>query len=331
MTDSGQSAKARQALLLHLAQQEGKLFVYSTTSSGIVGQVAQFESLYPFIKVTYLQGPPSVMIPPIETSDASGNYNWDVIMQTQIYELLLRQIGAIQPYYTPSPKLVPNPQVNNIYGPNGLVWGEGYATLVAGFMYNKGIISQPPTGILDAESSRFAGKVDLPNSAGGQQWVAAVEADLGQAKATQFFQTVSSTGTVKLSALAGSTLISQVAAGQLGADADAQLSTVNADIAAGSNVGWVPFASATNIVQNMISAHAPDIGAALLWADYVMSKAGQAEETAQSVLPVTFKLPKTTKAEGAYFYPYKIKGLTAYKFNALTTDWRRNVINKYWL
>jgi hypothetical protein len=156
-----------------------------------------------------------------------------------------------------------------------------------------------------------------------------VEADFGQKAATSFFQTTSSTGTLKISGLAGSTLISEVAAGQLGADADAQLSSVNADIAAGDNVGWVPFASATNIVENMISAHAPDVGAALLWADYVNSKAGQAEETAQSVLPVTYKLPKVTEAEGAYFYPYHQKGITGYKYNTDIAQWAA-VLVKYW-
>ena len=45
---------------------------------------------------------------------------------------------------------------------------------------------------------------------------------------------------------------------------------------------------------------------------------------------MTSKLPVPGKGQEAVFYPYKIKGLTAYKFNLLTADWQ-NVINKYWL
>ena len=57
--------------------------------------------------MTYLQGSPTQLETPFEQADNSGNYNWDIIDETTEYELLFRQIGSIQPYYTPDAKFHP--------------------------------------------------------------------------------------------------------------------------------------------------------------------------------------------------------------------------------
>ena len=312
------TGKDRAARLKKLANAEGHLVIYSTTGDGLTGLISAFNLVYPNIKVSYIQGPPATILGPIETADAAGQYNWDVVMLTQVYELLFRQIGAIAPFYSPEAKNFTSNQNTN--GPNGTVWALAQSQLESGIAYNKTLIPNPPKTVNDLLKPEYAGKMAVPNNASTQQMIGSILSHFGNKKGLAYLAKLGPS--VKLNGTSGTALVSLVQVGQLGMDLDAQYSFVAPAIAAGgSPLGFLKILTCANINQTMISAHAPNLGAALLWADFASSKVGAQSVRAQNVVPVSVQL-KAPVSAGGIFYPAKIKKLTSYKFDQLSNLWQ---------
>lgn len=160
----GSSTTLSESQLLAEANQEGSFTYYTEFDPTTIGTlVADFNKVYPQIKVNYLILTSQEIPTRIITEQRAGEYNADLVDDTSVYGDELITAGALDPYTVPTEAPLPN----GIRLPSGY---EGVMLAnVEGIAYNPTAVAAahlaPPTSLQDFTQPQWRGKFSIDTGA----------------------------------------------------------------------------------------------------------------------------------------------------------------------
>jgi len=182
--------------------------------------------------------------------------------------LVLQKVGIVQPFISPQFAQMEEEAITN--APGGGAFAVAFRVSGIGFGYNTKLISadQLPKTYQDLLNPRWKGKVALAGTDAGTNWLSAIYynhgLDLLKQIANQDFP---------VHMIAGQALIGMIINGEVPAAATIYDSNAYAAKQKGAPVGWIPLEPVrVNVGQIAIAKNAPNPHAALLFADFEISR-----------------------------------------------------------
>jgi len=261
----------RQQILEEGARKEGKLMFYTTGSfQTFVGPIIEaFKKKYPFIKVDVWRTSNAPLMSRATEEFKAGKHTMDVVEGTQSTMVVMQQVGIVQPFISPNLAQIEDEAKTNATGGGALA--VAFRSSGIGFGYNTKMLSkdQLPKTYQDLLDPKWRGKLAIAGST-GVNWLSAIYRNLGEDLlkkiAAQNFpvQMVSAVALVEI-----------VAAGEYVASPTLIDATVYVSKLKGATVAWVPLEPVRVLTgQIAVAKHAPNPHAALLFADFEISKEG---------------------------------------------------------
>lgn len=246
------------------AKQEGTLVLYASDTGQDL--IPGFEQQYPGVKVQYFQQQGEQSASKAAAEARAGVYNVDVIDTEQDTIYALSQTGLLAQNSPPDGADVDAKYKNPYF--------TGYRVQLKPIAYNTKLIQagDVPKSLNDLTDPKWANKICAEPTE--VSVFADMVQNLGQDQTEQYWKTLTSHG---LRFVSGQTnLVQSVVSGDCPVAVAANLHTVAADAAKGAPIGWVktdPLYG--NYGAAGVAAKAPHPYAARLWANYVLSQAGQ--------------------------------------------------------
>jgi iron(III) transport system substrate-binding protein len=246
------------------AKKEGKLVLYASDTGQDL--IPGFEKQYPGVKVQYYQQQGEQSAAKAAAEARAGVYNVDVIDTEQNTIYALSQTGLLAKYTPPA-----GADVDAKYK---TPYFTGYRVQLKPIAYNTKLVkaADVPKSLNDLTDPKWANKICAEPTE--VSVFADMMQNLGQAQTEQYWKTLKSNG---LRFVSGQTnLVQSVLSGDCPVAVSANLHTVAQNAAKGAPIGWVktdPLYG--NYGAAGVAAKAPHPYAARLWANYVLSPAGQ--------------------------------------------------------
>jgi iron(III) transport system substrate-binding protein len=279
------------------AKKEGKLVLYAADTGG--DMYPGFEKAYPGIKVQYFQEQGEQSASKMQSEARAGVYNVDVLDTEQNTMYTMSQTGLLAKY-TP-------PEASNVDAKYKNDYWVGYRVQLKPITYNTKEVSgaDVPTSLQDLTDPKWTGKICA------EPTEVSVFADmvqkLGQDQTVQFWKTLTEH---KLRLVSGQTnLVQSVVSGDCPIAVSANLHTVAKSMAKDAPVSWVktdPLYG--NYGAGAVAAKAPHPYAARLYANYLISQAGQATVVKAYRVPVNQTVEPREKELANHSYNALIAG-----------------------
>jgi iron(III) transport system substrate-binding protein len=266
------SGSDRERLLFDGAKREGKLVWYTTLAAVQNKQIAAtFEVKYPGVKVEIYRAGSSALAQRLLNEAQARRHIADAIETTLPGLLTFRDNQLLLPYT--SPYLTAFPDESKEKGPANLVYWIIDRESYIGFAYNKNLLSagEVPQNFAGLLKPELRDKLGLAADDTGARSIGAMI----KIKGEEFVRKLKEQN-IKAYPMAGSALTQLVASGEVPASPSQFYSATHVAAKKGAPVAWVPMD--INVVGAggvAVYANAQRPHAALLFADFLLSPAGQ--------------------------------------------------------
>lgn len=257
----------RQRLLEEGAKKEGNLIFY-TTGTQAQSLVKAFQKKYPFIKVETWRAGTDEVLPKILEEYKAGRYAVDVIGPTQAAEIVLREAGFLQPFY--SPELASIEEEAVVKAPGGGVFTAQHFQSGVGLGYNTKLIKkeQLPKSYQDLIDPKWKGKLPIVGTETGVLWMGGLLAAYGE----EFIKKLAEQQFV-VHMVSGRALNDMIVAGEFDFSPTIFDSHVDASKKKGAPVDWIPLEPVScNLGQIMLPKYSAHPHAAMLYIDFDLSR-----------------------------------------------------------
>lgn len=262
----------REKVLFEGAKKEGKLMWYTSLTGGPNQQVPKaFEAKYPGVKVDVYRGSSDDLAARIVQEAQAKRFIVDSIETTFPVLKLMQEYKFLEPYL--SSYLGQYPDETKEKANKGLVYWATDRESYIGLAYNTNVVAAGavPKRFDDLLKPELKGKIGFATSDTGNRVIGAMLA----VKGPQYLAKLKSQD-VTLHAVSGRAILDMVISGELGLSPTVFLSHSRVSIAKGAPIKWAPMdVVPTNAGGVALPANAPHPYGALLFADYLLSPAGQ--------------------------------------------------------
>ena len=260
----------REKILVEGAKKEGQLTFY-TSNTWVAGPVSQeFEKKYPFIKANVWRSDSKALLKRLTEEHAAGRYLADVVETSPEYVKLLVQSSLLQDHF--SPELSAYDADAKVKGKNGvLAWTNREIYISLG--YNTKLVSaaEAPKTLKDYLDPKWKGKMSIAGTTTGTQWIGAVLDAMGR----EFLEKLSAQE-INVQNMSGAALSGLVASGEVPLSPTIFNSNIFTHKEKNAPVEWRPIDPViAGVGSSGLIVNAPHPHAALLFLDYLHSKAGQ--------------------------------------------------------
>ena len=260
----------RQQILEEGAKKEGTLTFYT---SGIIKQAVRpvvdaFEKRYPFIKVEIWRATGTELMQRSIEEFKSGKHLFDAMESTQITMVVLQELEMMQPFFVPSLAQIEDEGKTN--APGGGVYAIAFRSSGVGVGYNTKLIGkdQLPKTYQDLLDPKWKGKMAIVGSDTGSNWAGCVLNNFGEELLRKIAQQE-----FRLHLVSASSLLDMIINGEYAASPTIFDSHVVGSKKRGAPVAWLPLEPVhVNLGQIGLARHAPHPHAALLFAEFEVSK-----------------------------------------------------------
>jgi iron(III) transport system substrate-binding protein len=260
----------REKILLEGAKREGQVTFY-TSNTWMAGHVTEeFGKKYPFIKPNVYRSDSKELLKRLTDEMAAGRFIADVVETSPDYMALLVAANGFQEVY--SPELGPYDDSVKFKGKNGYFhWTSRELYISLGF--NTKIIptADAPKAMKDLLDAKWKGKMSIAGTTTGTQWIGAIIETFGR----EFLDKLAGQE-INVQNISGAALAQLVASGEVPLSPTIFNSNITVARQKGAPVEWRPIdpVIATTGTSGMV-IKAPNPHAALLFLDFIHSKAGQ--------------------------------------------------------
>jgi len=262
----------RQQILEEGAKKEGKLTFYT---AGVLKQAVQpvinaFEKKYPFIKVEVWRADGGPVLSRALEEYKAGKYLVDVIEGTQNVMYVAEKAGLAQPFYSSNIAQLDEDAVMN--APGGGVYAAAFRLSGYGVGYNTKLISkdQLPKSYQDLLDPKWKGKMVIVSGDTGVNWASLIKNTFGE----EFLKKLAKQEFIVQTVMANA-LLDLIANGEYAISPTIIDSHVVERQKKGIPVAWVPLEPVrVNLGQIMVARNAPNPHAALLFADFELTRQG---------------------------------------------------------
>jgi iron(III) transport system substrate-binding protein len=260
----------REKILLDGARKEGEVVFY-TSNTWIAGPVAQgFEKKYPFVKANVWRSDSKALLKRLSEELAAGRYIGDVVETSPEYMFILVREKMLQEHL--SPELGAYDDEAKVKGKVGVFgWANREIYISLGFNTKLVPAAEAPKSVKDYLDPKWKGKMSIAGTTTGLQWVGALHDMMGR----EFLEKLSA-NEINVQNISGAALSGLVASGEVPLSPTIFNSNIFTHKQKGAPVEWRPLDPV--IVGSGTSGmviNAPHPHAALLFLDYLHSKAGQ--------------------------------------------------------
>jgi len=260
----------RQQILEEGAKKEGSLTFYT---SGILKQAVNpitdaFQKKYPFIKVNIWRASSMELVSRSSEEFKAGRQLFDTMEGTQTNMLVLQEVGIVQPFL--SPNLAQIEDEAKTTAPGGAVVAVAFRSVGLGFGYNTKMINkdQAPKTYQDLIDPKWKGKLAIAGSDTGVNWIGTIYRNLGM----ELLKKIANQG-FPVHMVSGQAVLDMIINGEYAGSPTIWDAHVVGSKKRGAPVAWVPLEPArVNVGQIAIAKQAPHPYAALLFADFELSK-----------------------------------------------------------
>ena len=259
----------RETILIAGAKKEAQLTLYDS-HTWFKTYVKEFEKKYPFITVSEWRSDSKNLLSRAMTEFNSSRSIADVIETTAEGMWMMKRDGMFQEYYTPEARHYPDAVKSK--GKNGVYYlgdRETYNSL--GFNTTLIAPNEVPRTIKDLLDPKWKGKMSIAGTSTGVRWVGSILNAMGR----EFLDKMAEQE-VKVQSMSGAALAGLVASGEVPLSPTIFDADVTVAKQKGAPIEWRPLDPVvTTVGYSGLSSKAAHPHAALLFLDYVHSKAGQ--------------------------------------------------------
>lgn len=260
----------REKLLLEGAKKEGQLTFY-TSNTWVAGPVSQeFEKKYPFIKANVWRSDSKALLKRLTEEHAAGRFLADVVETSPEYVTILVRNGMFQDHFSPELKAYDDDA--KVKGKTGvLAWTNREIYISLG--YNTSLVpaAEAPKTLKDYLDPKWKGKMSIAGTTTGTQWIGAVVDTMGR----EFLEKLSGQE-INVQNMSGAALSGLVASGEVPLSPTIFNSNIFTHKQKNAPVEWRPIDPViAGVGSSGMIVNAPHPHAALLFLDYLHSKAGQ--------------------------------------------------------
>jgi len=262
----------RQQILEAGARKEGALTFYT---SGILKQavrpvVKAFGKKYPFIKVQIWRASTKPLISRISEEYRGGKKICYVVESTQTFHMFIQKAKIAQAFYSPNIANMDSEAATK--APGGGFYAVAFRGSGISLGYNTRLLTEKdlPKTYQDLLDPKWKGKMPVAGSNTGVNWMGAMLHTHGE----DFINKIAKQG-FDVHMVSGRAILDMVIAGEYALSPTIFDSHAINSKNKGAPVDWVPLEPVpTNIGQIAIPKNAPNPHAALLFADFEMTKKG---------------------------------------------------------
>jgi len=260
----------RQQILEEGAKKEGKLSFYT---AGVLKQAVQpivdaFEKKYPFLKVEVWRSSGGPMISRALEEYKAGRNLVDTIEGTQNIMFFSQEAGIVQPFYSPNLAHIEEEAITN--APEGGAYAVAFRLGGLGVGYNTKMLGkeQVPKSYQDLLDPKWKRKLVIAGTDSAVNWAGLIYQTFGE----EFLRKIAKQEFV-VQTVTASALLDLIISGEYAISPTIIDSHVFERRKAGAPVAWVPLEPVrVNVGQIAVAKHAPHPHAALLFADFELSK-----------------------------------------------------------
>jgi iron(III) transport system substrate-binding protein len=260
----------RESLLIEGAKKEGQLTFY-TSNTWVAGPVSQeFEKKYPFIKANVWRSDSKALLKRLTEEHSAGKYLADVVETSPEYVNLLVRASLLQDHF--SPELNAYDDEAKVKGKSGvLAWTNREIYISLGYNTNLVPSAEAPKTLKDYLDPKWKGKMAIAGTTTGTQWIGAVWDTMGR----EFLEKLSAQE-INVQNMSGAALSGLVASGEVPISPTIFNSNIFTHKQKNAPVEWRPIDPViAGVGSSGLIVNAPHPHAALLFLDYLHSKAGQ--------------------------------------------------------
>jgi iron(III) transport system substrate-binding protein len=259
----------RQQILEEGAKKERKLTFYT---SGILTQAVRpvvdaFEKKYPFIKVEIWRASGGEQISRTVEEFKFGKHLFDAMECTQNMAIL-QKVGIAQPFN--SPNFLQMDEEALTRAPGGGAYAAAFRSSGIGFGYNTNLLKkdQIPKTYQDLLDPKWKGKLAIAGGDTGGKWAVCIKRSFGE----EFLKMIAKQDFV-IHMVSGQAILDLVISGEYPGSPNIFDSHVFGSIKKGAPVAWAPLEPVhVNVGQIAVAKYAPNPHAALLFADFELSR-----------------------------------------------------------
>ncbi|MFC1816145.1 ABC transporter substrate-binding protein [Thermodesulfobacteriota bacterium] len=260
----------RQQILEEGAKKEGKLVYYTTgiLKGSIRPFVAFFEKRYPYIKVEIWRAESFTLTPRVREEYRSGKYFVDVIEASPNPQLIFRELGLTQPFYSPGLAYIEEGAITK--APSGGAFSVAFRLSDIGIGYNPKLITMEelPKTYQDLLAPKWKGKIPIPGTNTGLVWMATILEAYGE----EFVKKVADQNFI-LHSISAKALLDLIIAGEYPFSPALYCPHVKNSKWNGAPVDWAHLEPVyVSITQVCLPKYAPRPHAAMLFIDSFFSK-----------------------------------------------------------
>ena len=260
----------RESILLESARKEGQLTFY-TSNTWVAGPVSQeFERKYPFIKANVWRSDSKALLKRLTEEHAAGKYLADVVENSPEYVTLLVRGNLLLDHL--SPELSAYDDDAKVKGKSGvLAWTNREIYISLGYNTKLVPAAEAPKTLKDYLDPKWKGKMSIAGTTTGTQWIGAVVDTMGR----EFLEKLSAQD-ISVQNMSGAALSGLVASGEVPLSPTIFNSNIFTHKQKNAPVEWRPIDPViAGVGSSGMIVNAPHPHAALLFLDFLHSKAGQ--------------------------------------------------------
>lgn len=260
----------REKILIEGAKKEGQLTFY-TSNTWVAGPVSQeFEKQYPFIKANVWRSDSKALLKRLTEEHAAAKYIADVVETSPGYVTLLARNSLLQDHF--SPELSAYDDDAKVKGKSGvLAWTNREIYISLGYNTQLVPAADVPKALKDYLDPKWKGKMSIAGTTTGTQWIGAVLEAMGR----EFLEKLSAQD-INVQNMSGAALSGLVASGEVPLSPTIFNSNIFTHKKKNAPVEWRPIDPViAGVGSSGMIVNAPHPHAALLFLDYLHSKAGQ--------------------------------------------------------
>ncbi|MFC1815115.1 ABC transporter substrate-binding protein [Thermodesulfobacteriota bacterium] len=288
----------RQQILEEGARKEGKCILYTSgiISASVREVVGAFQKKYPYIKVDIWRASSPKLISRTREEYKSGKYTHDILESSLNAQIVSREIGISQPYYSPNLTNIREGAITK--APSGGVFSASFRMNDVGLGYNTNLISKEelPKTYQDLLDPKWEGKLTIAASGTSINWMATMLEAYGE----EFVEKIAKQNFI-LHSISARALLDLIIAGEYSFSPAAYCPEVKQSKKIGAPIDWIYLEPVyVSITQVSLPKHAPHPHAALLYIDHQLSKEGAEVQEANFYLSSRKDAPSATTSKIFY-------------------------------
>jgi len=289
----------RQQILEEGAKKEGKLTFYTsgTIEQSVGPLVDAFKKRYPFISVDIWRAGTNALTPRIVEEFKAGKGVFDNVEGTQTNMMVMQKLGIIQPFYSPNLAYMEKDAITP--AADGSAYTVVFRATGIGVGYNTKLItkSQLPKTYQDLLDPKWKGKMAIAGSSTGTNWVGVIVETYGE----DFLKRLAQQD-FAVHMISGFALLNMVINGEFAFSPTIFDSHAIASKEKGAPVDWLPLEPVhVNVGQIALAKEVRHPSAALLFADFELSKEGAEIQKSKGYAHLRKDLPSLTPPYKKYF------------------------------